>query len=100
MRFMEDDSDTILHRLRAELAPMRGLWHGMESDLLRLGIASLRELRGKQPDAIAESYRGLSGHPPDPVLVPYFAALIGYAETGVATPWWYIMRRDVQTRTC
>ncbi len=72
----------------------------MEHDLLRLGIRSLRELAGRRPDEIAESYRALSGHPDDPVLRPYFAALIGYAETGVATPWWYIMRSEVQARAC
>ena len=100
MGFMQDTSDMVLARLRSELAPLRGLWHGMESDLLRLGITSVRDLRGKQPEQVAESYRTLAGHPPDPILRPYFAALIGFAETGVATPWWYILRAEVQAKTC
>ncbi len=79
---------------------MRGLWHGTESDLLRLGISSVRDLCGKQADDVAEAYRSLAGHPPDPVLRPYFAALITFAETGVATPWWHSMRAEVQARTC
>jgi hypothetical protein len=90
---MSEQIHTILPRLRQELAPMRGLWPNMEADLYRMGIAALGDLRGKQPEALAEEYRALDGHPPDPVLLPYFTALIAFAETGVATPWWRILRQ-------
>jgi len=100
MGLMQDTSDMVLARLRSELAPLRGLWHGMESDLLRLGFTSVRDLCGKKAEQVAEAYRTLAGRPPDPILRPYFAALIGFAETGVATPWWHILRSEVQARTC
>lgn len=79
---------------------MRGLWNGTETDLFRLGIASLEDLRGKAAESLAEAYRALTNRPPDPILRPYFAALIGYAETGVATPWWHIARADARAETC
>lgn len=96
---MSDQSSAILARLRAELSPLRGLWHNMEADLFRLGITFIQDLRGRQADALAESYRALAGHPPDPILRPYFTALIAYAETGVATPWWRILRAEAQAET-
>ena len=95
---MTDQTNTTLPRLRQELAPLRGLWRNMEADLQRLGIAVLADLRGKQPDALADEYRALAGHPSDPVLLPYFAALVAFAETGVATPWWQILRQRAYTQ--
>jgi Pathogenicity locus len=97
---MQNEQAYVLSRLQAELAPMRGLWHGTEADLFQLGIASLRDLRGKAADSLANAYSALTNRPPDPVLRPYFAALIAFAETGVPAPWWHIARAELRAQTC
>ncbi len=91
---MIDRTPAPILQLRAQLAPLRGLWPNMEADLHRMGVATLGDLRGKQAHALADNYRNVAGHPPDPMLIPYFSALIGFAETGIATPWWQILRRN------
>ena len=91
---MQHDTLANSQTLRSELAALRGLWLGIEGDLHRMGIACLADLRGCRPEALVETYRRETGHPSDPILRPYFAALVAFAETGVATPWWRIMRAE------
>ena len=77
-----------LSRLRSEVAPLAGLWHGIETDLYAMGINALADLRGLRAESLTASYCALAGRPLDPALVPCFAALVAYAETGIAKPWW------------
>ena len=91
---MQPEAPTVLQSLRSELAPLRGLWQGFEADLLRMGITALADLRGQPVEALTESYRAMVGRPPDPILHPYFAALVSFAETGKATPWWHFWRSE------
>ena len=95
---MNDDGNTIPQSLRAEIAPLRGLWHDIAADLWRMGVARLANLRGQKPEALSESYRALTGRPPDPILTQCFSALVSFAETGVATPWRYIVRAEARSR--
>lgn len=89
----------MIQRLRIELAPLHGLWSGFETDLLNLGIRCLADLRGRDPAALAEDYRRIAAHPDDPLLETCFAAAVGFAETGQATPWWRILRaRAIEER--
>jgi hypothetical protein len=79
-----------LHPLKAELAPLAGLWHGIEADLHAMGINVLADLRGLRAGSLTASYCALAGRPFDPALQPCFAALIAYSETGIAKPWWRV----------
>ena len=38
----------------------------------------------------------MANHPDDPVLVAVFRTMIRFAETGVATPWWRVLRAEIQ----
>lgn len=80
--------------LRSELRALRGLWHGTEIDLQRLGISRLADLRGCDAAELAAAYCKMTTRPMDHALHAYFVALIGYARTGVPTPWWGIMRDE------
>ena len=85
------------NNLRAELTPLRGLWPGIEQDLLRLGIMRLADLCGRDAKSLAEGYCASAVRPFDPLLHPYFTALIRFAETGMPVPWWYILRGEIST---
>jgi hypothetical protein len=98
---MQSETRPAVQLLESELLPLRGLWLGTAPDLIRLGITRLHDLRAHSADVLAEAYCRMTGRPTDPVLIPYFAALIDFARTGVPTPWWRLMRaaalRDRQT---
>jgi hypothetical protein len=83
-------------RLRTELAPLRGLWRGIENDLLALGIQHVSDLHGRSAEALLKMYCEASGRPYDPVLRSCFVSLVRFSETGVAEPWWRIMRAEAQ----
>ena len=89
---MQPDSTAALGRLRSELARFRGFWPGYEADLQQMGISALAELRGRDPEALAADYCRMVARPTDPWLDACFAALVRFAETGVAVPWWRVMR--------
>jgi hypothetical protein len=90
---MRDHDDSLTARLRAELSPLRGLWHGIDKDLMRLGVTKLADLRGQNPEQLMHRFCALEGRAPDPMLVPVFSALVAFAETGHPQPWWMEVRR-------
>jgi hypothetical protein len=89
---MQQDSAAALRRLRSELARFRGLWPHYEADLQRLGISGVDGLRGRDPDSLAADYCRMIDRPVDPWLSACFTALVRFAETGEAVPWWRVMR--------
>ena len=89
---MQHDSAAALGRLRSELARFRGLWPGYEADLHRLGISTLAQLKGRDPDTLAEDYRRMTNRPADPWLNACFAAVVRFAATGAPVPFWRVMR--------
>ena len=93
---MQDELTKAAQRLRIELRPLRGLWPGVSADLARMGFRSLADLKGRDADHLAQGYRDLANHPDDPVLVAVFRTMIRFAETGVATPWWRVLRAEIQ----
>jgi hypothetical protein len=89
---MQHDSTEAVSRLRSELTMFRGLWPGYEADLLRMGIFTVAELRGRDPDRLAAEYCRVMERPEDPLLSACFAAVVRFAETGERVPYWRIMR--------
>jgi len=83
-------------RLQRELATLRGLWNGVEVDLRRMGFTRLADFRGRDASALTRDYCRGSGRPFDPTLQACFAAIVRFAETGEARPWWLFQRADLQ----
>lgn len=89
---MEPEQFEAVQRLRRELLPMRGLWHGVEEDLVALGVASLGDLRSRPADALLSEYCQKTARPTDPILALVFDALVKFASTGDPVPWWRAWR--------
>ena len=60
--------------------------------LRRLGIGSVAELRGHDPDELFERLCALDGRRHDPCLLDTFVAAVSYADGGPARPWWEFSR--------
>ena len=88
------DDAAAVRRLSEELLPLRGLWPGAAQELVDLGFAKLADLAGQNAHALAGAYRRLTKRPDDPLFPVFFAALISFAESGVASPWWRILRAE------
>ena len=84
----------VVATLRRDLSRLEGLWHGVEYDLARMGVVTLADLRGRSPRSLVEAYCTAMSRPFDAMLQPLFASIIWYAESGVAVPWWRIMRDE------
>jgi len=91
---MQHTASDIVDRLRSELTPLRGLWNSIASDLAAMGVTCLADLRGRSADKLVREYCGLVDRPVDPMLQPCFVSIVQFAETGVARPWWHILRAD------
>jgi hypothetical protein len=60
--------------------------------LLRLGITSLDDLRGQDPEELFDRCAALEGHPEDPCLLDTFTAAVDVANGAPARPWWHYSR--------
>jgi hypothetical protein len=89
---MQHDSAEAIRRLRLDFAPLRGMWPGFEVDLYRMGFTTSADLRGRDPSVLARDYCQRHGRPLDPPLSFCFAAIVRFAETGEAVPWWHLLR--------
>jgi hypothetical protein len=82
--------------LHQELSALRGLWHGVDRDLNNMGITAIAELRGRDATDLARAYCERAGRPFDPALRACFAAIVWFAETGEARPWWLFLRAEAR----
>ena len=92
---MEYKRSEAVSRLCSQLAPLRGLWNGFESDLVEMGVTSLDDLRGRSADELLQDYCRRNQRPVDALLRPYFSAVVRFSETRQDYPWWRIMREEV-----
>jgi hypothetical protein len=60
--------------------------------LERLGIESLDDLSGRDPQELFDRLCALDGRPHDPCLLDTFVAVVTYADGGPARPWWEFSR--------
>jgi Pathogenicity locus len=60
----------------------------MASTLLKLGITSLEDTAGKDPDEMYQELCVIDAKRYDPCVRDVFAAVVSYAEGGPARPWW------------
>jgi hypothetical protein len=62
-------------------------------DLLALGITSVGDLEGRDPDRLFEALCSQDGRRHDPCTRDVFAAAIAYADDGDERPWWHHTRQ-------
>jgi len=79
-------------RLKVELQPMRHLWPGIERDLIRLGVNSLEELCGRDPEELFKSYCAEARQAYDLCVRDTFTSLVAFAKTGEPRAWWRFTR--------
>src|SRR4051812_21956756 len=60
--------------------------------LERLDVASLDDLRGRDPHELFDRLCAIDGRRHDPCLLDTFVAVMAYADGGPARPWWEFSR--------
>jgi hypothetical protein len=60
--------------------------------LVRLGIASPDDLRGRDPAELYDRLAALDGCREDPCLLDTFTAAVAYADGEPPRPWWHYSR--------
>ncbi len=60
----------------------------MADDLLKLGVTSLEDAAGKDPDEMYHELCAIDAKRHDPCVRDVFAAVVSYADGGPARPWW------------
>ena len=84
-RGVRDEDRVVLRALQT----MPNVGPAMAEDLLRLGIRSPEDLIGRDPNEMYDELGRLDGIRHDPCVRDVFAAVVSYAETGQAAPWWH-----------
>jgi hypothetical protein len=90
---MRDTLEIQMSHLGKDLAPMRQLRMGIERDLAGIGVSRVTDLRGQVPEQLCRAYCSRSRRQPDDVLLDVFTALVAFADTGEALPWWQFTRQ-------
>jgi hypothetical protein len=60
----------------------------MAADLIRLGVSSLEDAAGRDPDEMYHELCAIDAKRHDPCVRDVFAAVVSYADGGPARPWW------------
>jgi Pathogenicity locus len=60
--------------------------------LVRLGVGSVDDLRGRDGEELFERLCALDGRRHDPCLLDTFVAAVDYADGRPARPWWEYSR--------
>jgi hypothetical protein len=77
-----NDRYMIMHADRLkELMQIPGVGRSMASDLMRLGITSIHDLQGKDPEALYERSNALAGKTQDRCLLYIFRCAVYFANT-------------------
>jgi predicted flap endonuclease-1-like 5' DNA nuclease len=74
--------------IEARLRAIPNVGPAIAGDLIRLGIAHLEDMAGRDPDAMCDALCDLDGRRHDPCLRDVFAAVVAYANGEEARPWW------------
>ena len=60
----------------------------MAADLIKLGVTSLEDVAGRDPDEMYHELCAIDAKRHDPCVRDIFAAVVSHAEGGPARPWW------------
>ena len=64
-----------------ELMQIPGVGRSIASDLMRIGITSVRDLQGKDPEALYDRSNALAGKTQDRCLLYVFRCAVYFADT-------------------
>jgi len=65
----------------------------MARDLVLLGVRRVEDLASREPAAMYAELCALTRKKQDPCVLDTFEAIVHYARTGEALPWWTFTRR-------
>jgi Pathogenicity locus len=60
----------------------------MAADLIKLGVTSLEDVAGRDPDEMYHELCAIEAKRHDPCVRDIFAAVVSHAEGRPARPWW------------
>jgi Pathogenicity locus len=60
----------------------------MAADLIKLGVTSLEDATGRDPNEMYHELCAIDAKRHDPCVRDIFAAVVSHAEGGPARPWW------------
>jgi len=60
----------------------------MAADLIKLGVTSLEDVAGRDPDEMYHELCAIDAKRHDPCVRDIFAAVVSHAEGDPARPWW------------
>ena len=85
-----DDGDTVAEReeAKARLQQILNVGPKIAGTLLKLGVRSLEDAAGRDPDEMYYELGTIGAKRHDPCVRDVFAAVVSYAEGGPARPWW------------
>ena len=91
---MEDQTTSIESFSRKELMTIPGIGKSIASDLLRIGIKSITDLKGKDPEVLYQQSNDVAGVVQDRCLLYVFRCAVYFASTTPARrrseklKWW------------
>lgn len=74
---------------KSELLTLMNVGQATCKDLQLLGIETIEQLRGQNPDQLYKKLQEITGSKQDPCVWDVFAAIIHEAQTGEKKPWWH-----------
>ncbi|MHB8604910.1 MAG: helix-hairpin-helix domain-containing protein [Thermoplasmatota archaeon] len=77
-----------LRAVERQLREIPNVGPAMAADLIRLGVRSVDELAFADPAEMYGRLCKLDGVTHDPCVKDVFVAVVAYARTGDARPWW------------
>lgn len=72
-----------------ELLSLRNVGKAVAHDLKLLGITTIQQLKGQDPDYLYSELQRITGVKHDPCVWDVFAAIIHEANTGEKIDWWH-----------
>ncbi|MBD0327721.1 MAG: mitomycin resistance protein [Pyrinomonadaceae bacterium] len=84
----EADAPTKREEAMAQLQQIPNVGPKMAGKLLKLGVTSLEDAVGKDPDEMYHELCAIDAKRYDPCVRDVFAAVVSHADGGPAKPWW------------
>ena len=78
--------------MKSELLTLKNVGPATVQDLALLGITTIDQLKGQNPDQLFKRLQHITGHQQNPCVWDIFAAIIYQAQTGQAVDWWHFTR--------
>ncbi len=78
--------------MKSELLSLKNVGKATLEDFELLGIKTIDELAGQDPDELYERLQKITCSKQDPCVWDVFAATIHEAKTGEKLPWWHFTK--------